>query len=475
MKRIITYLTIILFAAGTYAQSSGLLSYQAVIRDIDQALVTNQTVGMQISILSGSVTGTLVYSETQTPTTNINGLVSLEIGSAVGFDTITWANGPYFVKVEIDPTGGTSYSISGTTQLQSVPFSLYAQSAYEVDGDPTNELQNIYLQQDTMIVLTNGGFVVLPAEEDPIFAASVAAGITVIDTASWNSNVPVWSQNGNDAYYDTGNVGIGTSVPGQALTVTGTVESTTGGFMFPDGTVQTTAASANSILPTGLIVPFAGDTSSVPSGWMLCDGTIIDRTTYANLFNVIGQSFGDGDGSTTFNLPDFRGMFLRGVDNGAGRDPDVGSRTAPAQGGNANDNVGSVQFSGTSTPNGIPFLAGANGGHSHGHFMSLNGDHSHTGSADINGNHSHLIPADTMSIREASSTYSSGTRTVFGIGSNLWSYDNGIHGHPLSIQTSGLHNHNLTIDPEDDHIHTISGGDNETRPRNIYVNYIIKY
>jgi hypothetical protein len=89
---------------------------------------------MQISILQGSSTGTVVYTETQTPTTNANGLVSIEIGGGAGFSTIDWANGPYFIKTETDPTGGTTYSITGTSQLLSVPYALHAKTAESITG-----------------------------------------------------------------------------------------------------------------------------------------------------------------------------------------------------------------------------------------------------------------------------------------------------------------------------------------------------
>jgi uncharacterized protein (TIGR02145 family) len=112
------------------AQAPQKMSYQAVIRDNSNALVSNQIVGMQISILQGSANGAAVYAETQAPTTNANGLVSLEIGGgnlvSGNFATINWANGPYFIKTETDPAGGTNYTITGTSQLLSVPFALYA-------------------------------------------------------------------------------------------------------------------------------------------------------------------------------------------------------------------------------------------------------------------------------------------------------------------------------------------------------------
>ncbi|MEA1874977.1 MAG: hypothetical protein U9N51_11220 [Bacteroidota bacterium] len=74
------------------------MSYQAVIRDACDNLVTSQNVEMQISIYQGSTSGTLVYEETQTPTTNANELLSIKIGGQTGFDTISWANWPYFKK-----------------------------------------------------------------------------------------------------------------------------------------------------------------------------------------------------------------------------------------------------------------------------------------------------------------------------------------------------------------------------------------
>jgi len=94
-------------------------------------------------------------------------------------------------------------------------------------------------------------------------------------------------------------------------------------------------------IPVGAIFPYSG--TSAPSGWLLCDGSAVSRTTYSTLFSLLGITHGQGDGSTTFNVPDLEGRFLRGVDNGAGRDPDAASRTAMNTGGNTGDNVGSIQ------------------------------------------------------------------------------------------------------------------------------------
>jgi len=159
MKKTFTILFAFL-VTGLYAQSPEKMSYQAVIRDASKILVTSSSVGMQISILQGSADGTALYTETQEPITNENGLVTIEIGKGTtsdDFSTLDWANGPYFIKTETDPTGGTDYSIAGVSQLLSVPYALYAKSAGIADS-----------------------------ETDPVFDASVASEITSDDTTLWN-------------------------------------------------------------------------------------------------------------------------------------------------------------------------------------------------------------------------------------------------------------------------------------------------
>jgi len=129
-RKLYTLIVAVLLTATTFAQAPEKMSYQAVIRDDANALVANQTVGMQISILQASAP---VYVETQTPTTNVNGLLTLEIGTGTvvlgTFNTIDWSAGTYFVKTETDPAGGTTYTTIGTSQLLSVPYALYAKTA----------------------------------------------------------------------------------------------------------------------------------------------------------------------------------------------------------------------------------------------------------------------------------------------------------------------------------------------------------
>ena len=130
MKKIYSIITGLLLAASIFAQAPQKMSYQAVIRNSSKALITTSPVGMKISILKGSATGTAAYVETQTASTNANGLVSVEIGTGTvvtgSFASIDWAAGPYFIKTETDPTGGTAFTIAGTNELMSVPYALFS-------------------------------------------------------------------------------------------------------------------------------------------------------------------------------------------------------------------------------------------------------------------------------------------------------------------------------------------------------------
>ncbi len=138
MNKIFTVLSAVLISANLWAQAPQSFSYQAVIRGSNNDLVANKPVGMKISLLKGSETGTAVYVETHKPTSNANGLVSIAIGGGAvvsgTFASIDWSKGPYFVKTETDPAGGTSYSLSSVSQLLSVPYAIHAKTAESIVG-----------------------------------------------------------------------------------------------------------------------------------------------------------------------------------------------------------------------------------------------------------------------------------------------------------------------------------------------------
>ncbi len=127
----------------TSAQTPEKIGYQAIVRNSKGELTINQGVGIKISILKESEDGTLMYEETQSPATNANGLITVEIGNGEvvsgSMSSIDWGNGPYFIKTEIDPTSisGTNYIIATTSQILSVPFALHAKTAENIVGGIT--------------------------------------------------------------------------------------------------------------------------------------------------------------------------------------------------------------------------------------------------------------------------------------------------------------------------------------------------
>ena len=146
MKKLITMLAAVLLTASFFlsqqicAQAPQKMSYQAVIRDANNKLVISHVIGMRVSILQGSTTGSEVFMEIYNPNpqTNANGLLTMEIGNGIPlkgtFSGINWANGPYYLKTETDPTGGTNFTITGISQLLSVPYALHAKTADSITG-----------------------------------------------------------------------------------------------------------------------------------------------------------------------------------------------------------------------------------------------------------------------------------------------------------------------------------------------------
>jgi hypothetical protein len=160
MKNFYTLLLFLLATVSILAQAPEKMSYQAVLRDASNTLLTNQEVGMQISILQTTATGTAVYVETQTVTSNINGLVTLEIGTGSvvsgDFTSIDWSTESYFIKTETDPAGGTTYTITGTSQLMSVPFAMYAKTSGNAAPGPQGAQGTQGIQGATGTAGTNG-------------------------------------------------------------------------------------------------------------------------------------------------------------------------------------------------------------------------------------------------------------------------------------------------------------------------------
>ena len=257
-------------------------------------------------------------------------------------------------------------------------------------------------------------------------------------------------------------------------------------------------------IPTGAIFTFP--VATPPSGYLICNGSAISRTTYAELFAVLGTTYGNGDGSTTFNLPDYRGQFLRGHDDGAGNDPDASTRQDRGDG-TVGDNVGTMQDGEMESHLHLvdpPSSSSSSvGNHSHitintNTSTSTSGNHTHSTymrnvSTNPGGNHRHQIRGDNENI-STSVFGGQDDLVVDNIGPNYrYSATDGNHYHnitipSLSMNTSGNHVHNINIPSLNtnssgahNHVTDIpqfnssNAGSSENRPINITVVYCIKY
>ena len=203
---------VLTFLHGTLmAQVPQLFNYQGIARDAGGNVLPNRVIGVELSVLDGGPAGTVVYQETFTDTTNAFGLFSMQVGGGAvvsgTFAGINWGTGNKYLQTAIDLTGGTNYSLSGTTQLLSVPYALYAQQAVVPIGGAwkTDGNQNVgdtnYIGTKSVVPLTfvaGGQFsgIIDPISVNTYFGFD-AAGIGL------NIGSPV---NG------TGNTGIGFAV-----------------------------------------------------------------------------------------------------------------------------------------------------------------------------------------------------------------------------------------------------------------------
>ncbi len=203
MKKLLFSLFFLLTFTAVMAQVPQQISYQSVIRDGNNKVIGASTVGIKISLLQGSATGPAVYVETHRKTTNANGLLSLEIGTGTvlsgSFAGINWANGPYLIKTETDPTGGTNYSIPGIAALNSVPYALIATKAASttklatartINGVPFDGSADITVTASASTVtgtlaIANGG-----TGATTITSARASLGLENVDNTS-DANKPV--------------------------------------------------------------------------------------------------------------------------------------------------------------------------------------------------------------------------------------------------------------------------------------------
>ncbi|MEM6397079.1 MAG: tail fiber domain-containing protein [Bacteroidota bacterium] len=166
MKQLLT-LFLLICACGLYAQAPSGFKFQAVARDAANEAYSNDNIAVRVSLVRGSASGVVAYSERHEVTTTDLGVFDLFIGNGVNlsgdFTAIDWGADSYWIKIDLDPSGGTSYINMGASQLLSVPYALYAtESGSGGGGDPTDELQNLIYDPNTgVLTITDGNSVTL--------------------------------------------------------------------------------------------------------------------------------------------------------------------------------------------------------------------------------------------------------------------------------------------------------------------------
>ncbi|MCG3205429.1 MAG: hypothetical protein KCHDKBKB_02150 [Elusimicrobia bacterium] len=342
---------------------------------------------VRFEIFNAATGGALVWGPSSYlgVTSNEAGLFSVDIDLGVNGASTFAAPNDLFLQVTVKAgTGGQDQILSPRQKLSSVPYAFYAQTASSASTAGTansvadNSISNSKLQDNSV------------------------NSLKILDRSILSIDL------------STGSVTSNNIADGSISNVDIEDETITLAKLSAD-----ILASWNLLVPKGVIVAYGGTTP--PTGWFLCNGQAVSRTTYGALFSVIGTAFGNGNGSTTFNLPDFRGRFLRGVDQSAGRDPDTAGRSAMNPGGATGDNIGSIQ-------------------------NDQFGSHNHS---VTDPGHAHQIWGDI-------------TTTLLGGGRFPTAGQNSLE----NMVESESATTSITVN---------SAGGSESRPKNAFVNYIIKY
>lgn len=370
-----------LFAHAAVAAVPSLLSYQGRVSDAAGVLIgasspVNRTVTFKF--YSSSTGGTPLYVEAQTVTISA-GEFSVLLGNGTGVSGFKGPSAPaltpYIPLVSIlsgniylgvtvdDGTSAADPEIAPRQQIVSAAYayraqiaetvvdgalgtSMIANAAVTTDKLGGGSVTNAKIAADAVATanILSGSVTSAKIADGSVTSAKIAANaITrdkILDGTINSDDVAVGGLNG-------GNIADGTIVSADIADASIASVDLGTGIVTTDkiagGAVdfnRLTAAIQQALTPTGTIIAYAGDTA--PAGWQLCDGTILNRTTFSGLFAVVGTRFGTTAGDN-FRVPDLRGQFLRGRDFGVGRDPDRASRVAMNAGGAAGDAVGSIQ------------------------------------------------------------------------------------------------------------------------------------
>lgn len=239
MKKLLTLAILGIISLQSWAQSPNSINYQAVIRNSSGTLIQSSNVGLRLSVLKGSSTGSTVYTETHNASTNKYGVVNLQIGNGSttdNFSSIAWGTDGYYLKIELDENGGSSYKTMGTTQFVSVPFALYANKAKEVendgDSDDKNEIQTLSQNGNQISLSNNGGSVTINTDD------ADADDSNELQKLSVSGNKVSLDQNGGSVTVDVDDADADVTNELQKISISGsviTLDQNGGSVTLPSG------------------------------------------------------------------------------------------------------------------------------------------------------------------------------------------------------------------------------------------------
>lgn len=422
---------------------------------------------------------------------------SLNLDSAGGIDM----DGAGIVSIETSDTSESAITLtstSGGVNIDAAPTKdvdisggqVFLSSKDNIAG-AISLTTNVGTTETIVVTNTLGTSVMTDGNSNAaIQLHSSAGGIGLRSTANLAGSIQIEADGGinetiiihSDQGTSTSSISLVSDVGGISMTVNGTSAITiendaTVGIntnnpnntyaLDVNGTTNTTGVyqSDNLLMPPGCIIPYAA--ASSPGGWLLCDGSAVSRTTYAALFAIISTTYGVGNGSTTFNVPDITGRLIVGLDSG-----DSDFNALGETGGSKNKTLSTTE---------IP-------SHSHSGTIDSNGSHTHTGTTNSDGSHAHTItdPGHSHNVSGTLETTGSGTSAA----------QDATTGEPnvqstvtttsstettgISINSGGAHTHGFTTNSGGSHTHTFTGGTtgggNSFSLMNPYftLNYIIK-
>jgi hypothetical protein len=305
-----------MLSINSFGQSPEKINYQAIIRDVTGTVIQNQSVSIKIEILESTPSGTPAYEESHNVVTNNYGLVNLKIGTGAVisgvFSAINWGANPYFLKISVDPAGGSNYTLVGVSELVSVPYALHAKTVDntdDADADPTNEIQTVTLV-GTDVTLSNGGgtFTINDADSDPaneIQTVSQSGNLVTLSNGGGTLNVNDSDSDPTNEYNSSANLtGTNLSIVDGGGIISVDMSSLQDGVNDADADPTNEYITGANLIGTNLNIIDGGGTTTVDMSSLVGGGDPSSTNELNSSANLTGTNLNiiDAGGTLTVDM-----------------------------------------------------------------------------------------------------------------------------------------------------------------------------